>query len=278
MVPAWLEVTCGEAPLLLSIPHSGTAIPAHLERDLVSPFLARCDTDWWVERLYDFASALGATVVRTTLSRTVIDVNRDPSGRSLYPGLATTSLCPLTTFDGTALYRPGAEPDAAAVAQRIREYFDPYHAVLGQQLARLMARHREIVLYDCHSIRSRVPRLFSGELPQFNLGTHEGRSCDPRLRAAVAQACAASGYSHVVDGRFKGGYITRHYGRPAAHVHALQMELACRGYLEEPAELAENTWPAPYDAERAALLRQTLRRVLEECLRFGSVQTRSRSC
>lgn len=215
-------------------------------------------------------------MVRTTLSRTVINVNRDPSGQSLYPGQATTGLCPVTTFDGTALYTPGTEPDAAAIAARIQEYFLPYHAALSAQLARLKARHGTVVLYDCHAIRSLVPRLFAGELPQFNLGTHDGSSCDPQLREALAQVCANSGRSHVVDGRFKGGYITRHYGKPAAHVHALQMELACRGYLEEPAgELTEQNWPAPYDPARAGALRATLAQALATCLSFASVQTRA---
>jgi formiminoglutamase len=277
--PGWLQVTQGTAPLLLSIPHSGTAIPAALAQGLVSPFLATCDTDWWVERLYDFGAGLGATIIRTTLSRTVIDLNRDPSGQSLYPGQATTGLCPVTTFDGIALYHPGREPQAAAIAQRTREYFAPYHATLAAQLARLRSQHRHVVLYDCHAIRSRVPRLFAGSLPQFNLGTNGGASCDPRLRAAVAQACADSGDSHVVDGRFRGGYITRHYGRPAAAVHALQMELACRGYLAEPAgDLTADNWPAPYDPARARALRTTLRRVLSICLDFASVQSGRQNC
>jgi len=232
-----------------------------------------------VDRLYDFGAALGATIVQTQLSRTVIDVNRDPSGQSLYPGQATTGLCPVTTFDGVALYLPGREPDADAIAERTRDFFAPYHAALGAQLARLQTRHPHVVLYDCHSIRSRVPRLFAGELPQFNLGTNSAGSCDPRLRAAVAQVCADSGYSHVLDGRFRGGYITRHYGRPAAAVHALQMELACRGYLVEPdGELTGDNWPAPYDSERAAALRATLRHVLEVCLDFAQVQSRGQNC
>jgi N-formylglutamate deformylase len=273
---AWLTVTEGTAPLVLSFPHSGTEIPEHLQDGLISPFLASCDTDWWVDRLYDFGAALGATFVQTKLSRTVIDVNRDPSGQSLYPGQATTGLCPTTTFDGTPLYRPGAEPDAAAVGLRTREYFAPYHAALAAQLLRLKAHHAHVVLYDCHSIRSRVPRLFAGELPQLNLGTNSGHSCDPRLRAAVTRTCAASGLTHVVDGRFKGGYITRHHGRPDARIHALQMELACRGYLVEPVgTLTSANWPAPYDAARAAMLRTTLGRVLEDCLSFASVQTRA---
>jgi formiminoglutamase len=272
--PPWLQVTEGTGPLILSIPHSGTEIPQRLQVGLRSAFLSSCDTDWWVERLYDFGTALGATVIRTTLSRTVIDVNRDPSGASLYPGQATTGLCPLTTFDGTPLYHPGAEPDAAAIAERSRRYFAPYHAALSAQISRLRSRHARIVLYDCHSIRSRVPRLFDGELPQFNLGTYQGRSCDAALRSAAAAVCAGSGHTHVVDGRFQGGYITRHYGQPAQGIHALQMELACRGYLLEPDELRPDNWPAPYDPARAHGLRAILQRLLAACLLFASVQTR----
>lgn len=278
-LPAWLQITQGSAPLILSVPHSGTDIPRELHTGLRSAFLATCDTDWWVERLYDFGAALGATIIRTTLSRTVIDVNRDPSGQSLYPGQATTGLCPVTTFDGAALYEPGAEPDGASIAERTARYFTPYHQALRAQLQRLLERHARVVLYDCHSIRSQVPRLFSGELPQFNLGTNSGASCDPRLRTAVTELCAGKGQSYVVDGRFKGGYITRHYGSPSTGIHALQMELACRGYLAEPTgELTQANWPAAYDPVRATALRATLQRILQECLRFASVQTGAQNC
>ena len=171
----WLRVTRGDAPLVLSVPHAGTDIPAELEASLVSPWLARRDADWWVDRLYDFGGALGATVIRTGLSRTVIDVNRDPSGASLYPGQATTELCPTTTFDGEPLYRDGRSPDAAEIAARRERYYDPYHQALRTEIARLRTRHPRVVLYDCHSIRSRIPRLFDGELPNFNIGTNSGR-------------------------------------------------------------------------------------------------------
>ena len=172
----FLEITRGTAPLLVSIPHTGTDIPAEIEADLVSLWLARKDADWWIEKLYDFAPALGATVLRTTISRTVIDVNRDPSGASLYPGQATTGLCPTETFDGETLYRAGREPDEAEIARRRALYFAPYHDALAAEIARLRQMHPRIVLYDCHSIRSVVPRLFDGELPHLNLGTNSGRS------------------------------------------------------------------------------------------------------
>jgi formiminoglutamase len=267
--PAWLHVARGEAPLLMSLPHSGVEIPTELEGGLVSGSLARRDTDWWVERLYDFAGELGATVVRTLISRTVIDVNRDPSGRSLYPGQATTELCPTTTFDGEALYRPGEEPDAAAIAMRSARFFAPYHRALAAELERLRRRHAAVVLYDCHSIRSRIPRLFEGELPHLNIGTNGGLSCAPALTAAVEQACGAR-FSRITNGRFKGGYITRRYGAPAEGVHAIQMELACRGYLREPrGPVDSSSWPPDYDPEYAQPLREALGAVLVACGEFA---------
>jgi formiminoglutamase len=261
----------GDAPLVLSMPHAGTDIPAELEAQLASRRLARRDADWWVDRLYDFGAALGATIIRTALSRTVIDVNRDPSGASLYPGQATTELCPTTTFDGQPLYRDGRGPDASDIAQRRERYFDPYHQALRTEIARLRTKHARVVLYDCHSIRSRIPRLFDGELPNFNIGTNSGRSCARALVEAVATECAATRLSHVIDGRFKGGYITRHYGRPADGVHAVQMELACRGYMHEtPGSVTEEDWPTPYDPAFAAPMRATLMRVLQACLAFAT--------
>jgi formiminoglutamase len=266
----WLRVTRGDAPLLLSVPHAGTDMPTGLEAQLVSPWLARRDADWWVDRLYDFGTALGATVIRTALSRTVVDVNRDPSGASLYPGQATTELCPTTTFDGEALYRNGATPDASEIAARRERYYDPYHQALRTEIARLRTKHAHIVLYDCHSIRSRIPRLFEGELPNFNIGTNSGRSCARPLVDAVASECAAARLSYVVDGRFKGGYITRHYGRPDDGLHAVQMELACRGYMHEtPGPVIEGQWPTPYDEGFATPMRAILTRVLQACLAFA---------
>jgi N-formylglutamate deformylase len=265
----WLAVHHGDAPLIVSFPHTGTEIPPDIESTLASPWLARKDADFWVDVLYDFAHAIGATTIRTALSRTVIDVNRDPSGVSLYPGQATTSLCPLDTFDGEKLYPPGREPGAAEIARRRTQYFDPYHAALREQIERLRAAHGAVVLYDAHSIRSRVPRLFEGELPQFNVGTNGGKTCGATLIAHLQRICETSGLSHVTDGRFRGGWITRHYGKPDIGVHAVQMELAMRGYLQEPASLAEETWPAPLDDALAAPLRVALRDILDACLTFA---------
>jgi formiminoglutamase len=263
----WLTVQRGEAPLIVSFPHTGTEIPAALETRLVSSWRARKDADWWIDKLYDFAAELGATTVHTAISRTVIDVNRDPSGVSLYPGQATTELCPLVTFDGEPLYKAGAELKSGEIAERRAVYFEPYHAALAEEIARLRGRHSNIVLYDCHSIRSVIPRLFEGELSVFNIGTNSGTSCNPLLTAAVERICAETAYPYVVNGRFKGGWITRRYGNPADGIHAIQMELACRGYMhEQVGPMSEDNWPSDYDNNYAAPIRAVLKRILTTCL------------
>ncbi len=232
----------GNAPLVLSIPHAGTEIPEALADVFVSGWLARKDADWWLRELYSFAEALDATIIAANISRSVIDLNRDPAGVSLYPGQATTGLCPTETFDGEPLYK-AATPDEAEIARRRETYFMPYHNALRAEIERVHALHGRVVLYDCHSIRSHIPRLFAGELPQFNIGTNDGKSCDEVVQAHVQYACAESGFSYVVNGRFKGGWITRHYGEPARNIHAIQMELGCRGYMDEPLPVNETNWP-----------------------------------
>jgi N-formylglutamate deformylase len=268
MMPDWLHIVRGDAPLIVSMPHTGTEIPPEIEQRLVSPWLCRKDADWHVEKLYDFD--LGATTIRTAMSRTVIDCNRDPSGQSLYPGQATTELCPTTSFDGEPLYQGGITPRKAEIAERRTRWFDPYHAAIAAEIARLRAHHERVVLFDAHSIRSRIPRLFDGELPNFNIGTNNGATCDTRLTDAVAAACAASDFSHVVNGRFKGGWTTRHYGEPGNGVHAIQLELACRGYMDEPGDPSPENWPTPYDDTRAAKLKAVLERILASCIAFAS--------
>ncbi len=248
----------GDRPLVISLPHTGTDLPPAVLAQGVRADLAIVDTDWRVDQLYDFARSLGATLVRTPFSRSVIDVNRDPSGASLYPGQATTGLVPTTTFDGTRLYT-GPDPSGEAIAQRRQDYFDPYHAALGTQIDRLRHRHGRVVLYDAHSIRSDVPRLFAGTLPVFNIGTFGGAAADPVLAERVGTACLATGESVVLNGRFQGGWITRHYGRPSHGVHAVQMELAQRLYMNE----ADPADPAPEQFERAeAMLRRVITAIL----------------
>ena len=261
----WLSVTHGDAPLIVSIPHAGTIIPDHVS-GLLSLDLARRDADHHADRLYAFVAGVGATIIHSRISRTVIDLNRDPSGQSLYPGQATTGLCSDVTFDGEPLYTAGAEPDSEEIQRRRVAYFDPYHAALGEQIERLRALHPAIVLYDAHSIRSHVPRLFEGELPQFNIGSYNDLSCDKALTDAIAANCAHD--SHVVNGRFKGGWITRHYGQPKRGIHAVQMELAIRGYAEE-----DGAWPPAWDAARAAPMQAKLHSILTTCLDFAKDQS-----
>lgn len=264
----WLDIRRGEAPLVVAFPHTGTDL-ADTGAAFRCEWLARRDADWWVDRLYDFATDLGATTVRTDISRSVIDVNRDPSGASLYPGQATTELCPTTTFDGEPLY-PDTGPDAAEIARRRARWFDPYHAAIAAEIARLKALHPHVVLYDAHSIRSHVPRLFDGELPQFNIGTNGGQTCDPDLTEDVIDAIDADDWSIVVNGRFKGGWTTRHYGHPEQGIHAIQMELAIRGYMDEPGHPSEANWPPPFAPQRAAPLAATLNDILKACIEFAT--------
>ena len=264
-----IEIYRGDMPLVVAFPHTGTDLPTDIEPTLVSPWQARRDADWWIDELYDFTADLGATTVRTSISRTVIDVNRDPSGASLYPGQATTELCPTTDFDGAPLYR-GEAPGADEIARRRALYFDPYHTALAAEIARLRKTHDRVVVYDAHSIRSHIPRLFDGALPQFNIGTNDGATCDPVLAGAVTALCERSGQSYVLDGRFKGGWTTRHYGRPAAGVHAIQMELAMRGYMAEPAVPTPDNWPSPID--RDPVVRPILTDILKTAIAFARGQ------
>ncbi len=268
--PDWLQIHHGDAPLIVSFPHTGTELPDALAAQFISPWLARRDADWWVHDLYAFAQQMGATTIRSAVSRSVIDLNRDPSGSSLYPGQNTTGLCPLTTFDNQPLYRDGHGPDEAEIARRRATWFMPYHDALAAEIARLRAQHGTVVVYDAHSIRSHIPHLFDGQLPQFNLGTNGDTTCDNALTDVVDNLCAMSGMSHVRNGRFKGGYITRHYSDIPGGVHTLQMELACRGYMHEPEAVDEHSWPTPLDPDHAAPLRATLQQVLDACLDFAT--------
>jgi N-formylglutamate deformylase len=255
-----ISAHAGRTPLVISMPHVGRQIPADLAARLTPRALAVPDTDWHVERLYAFARAEGAAWLEPRMSRYVVDLNRPPDDAALYPGQVSTGLCPRESFDGEPLYA-GAGPTAEEVAARQRDYWQPYHAALVALVDAARARHGYAVLLDAHSIRSQVPRLFPGRLPDVNLGSNDGRSCELRLSAAlVAVLGAQATFSHVLDGRFKGGYITRHYGRPAGGVHALQIELAQSAYMDEST--------AQYEAARAAPLVRLLEDVVAALLAF----------
>jgi N-formylglutamate deformylase len=252
-----VEVTRGDGPVVLGMPHTGTHVPPDILARLNDLGRTLADTDWHIDRLYD-GLLPGATVVRATFHRYVIDANRPPDGASLYPGQNTTGLCPVTDFDGRDIYHMGEAPEADEVEDRRTRFHAPYHAALAAELERVRARHGVAVVYDCHSIRSQIPFLFDGRLPDFNIGTNEGRTCVPAMEAAVARLCeGAQGYTSVLNGRFKGGWTTRHYGQPEAGVHAIQMELA------QCTHLATEAPPFAYDDGKAARLRPHLRAVLQ---------------
>ena len=229
----------GNVPLLVSMPHTGTEIPAELRGDYTERALGVEDTDWHLPRLYDFLPALGASVITPRYSRYVIDLNRPPDDAPMYPGASNTELCPTHFFNGDALYKEGRAPDLAERLRRRETYWQPYHAALAQELARLKAEHGFVLLWDAHSIRSEIPWLFGGRLPDLNFGTANGAAADDAITTAAAATCAGvAGVSSIVNGRFKGGYITRQYGRPEQHVHAIQLEKCQSLYMQEVAPFA----------------------------------------
>jgi N-formylglutamate deformylase len=250
----------GTTPLLISMPHVGTALPAAQQLRYTARALAVEDTDWHLDRLYAFAADMGAGLLVPRYSRYLIDLNRPRENTPMYAGQNNTELCPTRHFTGEPLYGPGQEPSAAEIARRVGTYWQPYHDALGAELARLKSAHGHAVLLDAHSIKSELPWLFEGTLPHLNLGTQGGTRCAPALRDAVAKLFAAQArYSHVVDGRFKGGHVTRHYGQPGAGVHALQLEMCWRCYLDESA-------PSAWDPARAAEVTPLLRALVQVLL------------
>ncbi|GAB3420245.1 N-formylglutamate deformylase [Massilia agilis] len=251
----------GTVPMLLSMPHVGTDIPDEVAHALAPCARALADTDWHLTRLYDFAEALGISVLSARWSRYVIDLNRPPEDTNLYPGMDTTGLCPVDTFGRESLYLPGKEPGTAEVERRLARHWRPYHDQLRAELDRLLALHGRVLLWDAHSIASTVPRFFEGRLPDLNFGTAEGKSCDPGLEQAVVDVARAHGkFSIAVNGRFKGGYITRHYGRPHENVHAIQLEMCQCLYMDEAAPFA---WRPEAAAGVQPLLAQMVGAALE---------------
>ncbi len=271
-----IEVIEGDVPIILTQPHAGIWLPADLRMRLQDHALELRDTDWHISRLYDDLLP-AATIVRTPVHRYVIDVNRPPDNTPLYPGSNGTGLCPLHDFDGQPLYWPDQEPGADEISQRRQRYYQPYHDAIEGQIRRLQQSHAEVLVFDCHSIRSHIPALFAGQLPVFNIGSYDDRSCAPALTATVAATVAAAcahadekpeqiagrdtGFDHVVNGRFRGGHTIRHYGQPQAGIHALQMELAQRAYMSEQP-------PWEYDEAAAQKLRPVLREVLGQALQW----------
>ncbi|MCP5037749.1 MAG: N-formylglutamate deformylase [Rhodobacteraceae bacterium] len=250
-----VEVTSGESPIILAISHTGFHIPADIETRLNGVGLELADTDWHVEQLYS-GLLPGASIVRAMFHRYVIDANRGPFGNSLYPGQNTTGLCPLTDFDGRSIYRPGHEPNAAEIQRRLEDFHEPYHAALSVEIEQAVQRFGVAIVYDCHSIRSRISYLFEGRLPDLNIGTNGGITCDSEIEKLVSNICGtASDFTSITNGRFKGGWTTRLYGQPHENVHTIQMELAQSTYMHEHP-------PWDYNKEKASRLREVLSEIL----------------
>ena len=263
-----VNIINGSSPVILAQPHGGTYLPSAEDApaELIGPLNERgremADTDWHIHRLYD-GLLQDATVVEATFSRYLIDANRDPSGRTLYPGQNTTELCPTIDFEGQPIYETAAEPDINEIEKRRNDYHTVYHDALSEQIERVRNLHGKVLLFDCHSIRSRLPFLFEGELPNFNLGTNNTSTCVPIIEEAALEVCADSNlalheYSYVINGRFKGGWTIRHYGNPEKGIHAIQLELSQKSYMNESS-------PWLYREEKAAKLRIHLKKLLN-CL------------
>ena len=258
--PAVFSLRRGTLPLLISMPHVGTHIPADILATMTEEARHVDDCDWHLDRLYAFAARRGAWVLAPTHSRYVVDLNRPPDNANLYPGQDTTGLLPVDTFDKAPLYHPGGEPTEAEVARRVARYWRPYHDALAGTLAELKAEHGAVLLWEAHSIRSEVPRFFAGRLPDFNFGTSNGASAAPGMAEALADTVTRhGGYTAVANGRFKGGYITRHYGQPELGVHAVQLELSQITYMQE-------TRPYTYDEALASRIEGLLEAVIDEAL------------
>ena len=250
----------GTVPLLVSLPHDGTALPPDISARMTEAARGVPDTDWHVSRLYDFARELGASVLVPEYSRYVIDLNRPPDDASLYPGQNTTGLCPMVRFSGEPVYLPGREPSEDELRARVERYWRPYHDALRTELERLHAQHGRVLLWEGHSIRGQgLPFLFEGRLPDLNLGTANGTSCSPALQATLeAVLSTQSTYDWIANGRFKGGHITRHYGDPARGIDAVQLEISQRNYMDEDS--------FEYDEAKAAKLQALLRELLRAAL------------
>ncbi len=259
------EERLGDSPLIIDVPHAGTQILPEMDAQMTEEGAALADTDWHVEKLIGFAPALGVTTLVARYSRYVIDLNRDPTGLALYPGANNTELCPLTTFDRAPIYREGQAPDAGQIEYRRARFWAPYHARLRELIERVRKMHGYAVVLDAHSIRSHVPRFFDGRLPDLNLGTVDGTSCARELELRAFEVLQSSGMSHVLNGRFKGGYVTRAYGAPAQHVHTLQLETAQACYMSEAS-------PYPWDADRAERLIGVLRNLVGALVDAASSQ------
>lgn len=251
----------GSLPLLISIPHAGTFVPESIAQrfSLAGSHLA--DTDWHVDKLYAFARESGASILAANYSRYVVDLNRAPDSSSLYEASPTSPVCPTLTFDGEPIYAAGMEPSAAEFSARVEQYWQPYHQRLAAELNELRERYGYALLWDAHSIASEVPSLFNGVLPEFSFGTRDDASCPRAVADQLLELVTTDGkFGAVLNGRFKGGYITLNYGRPRQGVYAVQLELSRRVYMDEAAGTG---WDPQRAESAAALISQLLMRYLK---------------
>ncbi|WP_027288769.1 N-formylglutamate deformylase [Rhodovibrio salinarum] len=256
----------GTGPLVVSMPHAGALTPEEVAERMTDAGRAAADTDWHVNRLYEFLDELEVPHIRSIYSRYVCDLNRPPDGSPLYDGQGASELVPTRTFDGAAIYQDDCEPGEDEIRSRWRDYWQPYHLALANLMLQAKDRYGVVVLLEAHTTRSQIPGLFDGTLPDFNLGTRDGASCAPDLRDRVVAAVQqAEGYSHAVDHPFKGGFITRSYGRPDEGTHALQLELAQRTYMQESP-------PWTYSNKGGGLVRPHLRRIVETMRDWAEAQ------
>ena len=253
----------GDSPLLISIPHDGRELAPGMEERMSDAGRSLADTDWDVRKLYAFVDQLSPSVLAARYSRYVVDLNRPSSDAALYEGQLSTGLCPSKTFAGDDIYVDGESCEMPEQRQRLQAYWQPYHKMLDAELERICRQFGYALLWDAHSIRAEVPSLFDGALPDLNIGTNDGASCGPELQRAVFDAAERSDYSVVLNGRFKGGYITRNYGNPEKNVHAIQLELAQHSYMNEET--------LRYDEEAAARLDDVIRDMLSELLKKAHV-------
>ncbi len=253
----------GDKPLLITMPHTGTAIPPHIAERLTDEARTVPDTDWHIDKLYSFARQMGASILQAKWSRYVVDLNRPPNDSSLYPGQATTGLCPVNRFDGGNIYADGYAPDPGEIAARREAYWQPWHNKLQQTLSEMREQFPTVVMWDAHSIRSELPQFFSGKLPDFNIGTNDGTSCHPGLEQQIMHIARQSPpFTVVSNGRYKGGYNTRHYAQPDAGIYTLQMELTQCAYMQEVA-------PWDWQPQKALPLQNALQQMLSAAIEFA---------
>ncbi len=249
-------LTKGQVGVLISMPHNGQAIPDDIANTMTENGKSVADTDWYMDKLYDFSQQLGAYTLVPKYSRYVIDLNRSTTNENLYPGANSTELCPTSAFDLSPLYLTDQQPTQDEINRRITLYWQPYHQAIQNTLAEMKQQYKQVILLEAHSILSHVPRFFEGQLPDFNFGTVDGKSCSDELINQV-NSLDFSPYSIITNGRFKGGYITRAYAQPENNIHTLQLELSQHTYMNEPTDI--------YNIEKAQQVKKKLQ-MLVQCL------------